>query len=229
MDVLGFHVGTIDVLCYGGAAVFVGYKIWAGEARRKGLREAGVAAGLAPASQDVSDLPEGLRKLPLFSFGNERGLENAMWGEGGAFVVFDFEYTHVRRDETSPRPGRKRRTDFLQTVCAVHLPDGDIPEFTLAPAGLGDAFLGLFGGRDIDLAEEPKFSGEYLLHGPDPDAIRLLFARGAARFLGENTGWTVQGKGAWVLYYKDETVVPPDRLTDFLWEARAVHTAFFGP
>ena len=228
MNILGFNVGAVELISYGGAAAFCGFLIWRDAARSKGLQQVGAAAGLAPVEQDVEDLPEGLLALPLFSLGDRRALENTMWGEEQSFVVFDFEYSKIHRHRFETRPGSLRRTDFVQTVCAVHVPGGDIPEFTLAPAGLGDAFLGLFGGRDIDFAQEPTFSGAYLLRGPDPDAIGRLFGRGAARYLGEHTGWTVQGRGEWIVYYRDERTVAPEGLTAFLWEAKAVHSSFFG-
>lgn len=228
MDLLGFHVGAVDALCYGLAAAFVLYKSLGAQARAKGLRKAAAGAGLAPAGGDVEDLPEGLLALPLFSYGNQRSSDNMMWGEGGEFVVFDFEYSHVRR-AVDPAPGRRTlRTDTVQTVCAVHVPGGTLPEFTLAPAGLGDAFLGLFGTRDIDLEQEPRFSAAYLLRGPDEDAVRRLFSAGPARALSDRPGWTVQGKGEWVVYCRAGETVAPGKLEAFLWEAKALHDAFFG-
>lgn len=190
------------------------------------MRAAG-ALGLTPVRQRVGDLPEGLRGLPLFSLGQERAVDNAMLGGDGSFAVFDFEYTKVRRNTRAERAGRYLRTGFVQTVCAVHVAGADIPEFTLAPEGLGDGFLQLFGGDDIDFEEESVFSSKYLLRGLDVAGVSRLFAHGAARFLAEHPGWTVQGKGEWVLYYRDEVTVTGERLEKFLWEVKAVHAAFF--
>ncbi|MBI5595589.1 MAG: hypothetical protein HY928_05805 [Elusimicrobia bacterium] len=228
MDILGIHVGVVDALCYGLAAAFVLYQVHGAQARAKGLRKAGAEVGLAPSGTDVEELPAGLLALPIFSYGNQRSSDNMMWGEGGGFAVFDFEYSHVRRRVDESRGRRIERNDTVQTACAVRVDGGTLPEFTLAPAGLGDAFLGLFGTRDIDLAQEPGFSAAYVLRGPDEDAVRRLFAAGPARALAERPGWTVQGKGEWVLYCRAGRTVAPEKLEEFLWEAKALHGAFFG-
>lgn len=63
MNILGFSIGAVDLISYGGAAAVCGFLIWRDAARRKGLREAGAAAGLAPVAQDVEDLPEDLTRF----------------------------------------------------------------------------------------------------------------------------------------------------------------------
>lgn len=107
--------------------------------------------------------------MRMFQRGNARVFRNAVAGDLGPvrMAMGDFRYT--------TGSGKNRRTHQF-TVCIVENDTIDVPACHLRPERrFLDALGSLFGGRDIDFADDDEFSRSFVLQGDAEPAVRELF------------------------------------------------------
>lgn len=115
----------------------------------------------------------------------------------------------------------------VETFALLSHPELKLPRFELRPEGVGDKFSALLGGGDINYPSHPKFSARYFLKGPDEASVGATFGDAALLdFLGEHPGWHIRADGAWMLITRDERIVRPDKLGDFLRDVIELHGQF---
>jgi hypothetical protein len=161
--------------------------------------------GNAPdADADIAELGP----FALLRGGIRRYVENRMRGsrDGYDVRVFDYGYT-ASSDDTST----------WRTVVHLASPALRLPAFTLEPRtlieDLGEAF-GVI--QPVDFEGHARFSQDYLLRGPEPDAIRAAVGEPALTFFETSGGWSVESLGDRLLVSRENATVPPERIDAFL-------------
>jgi len=151
-----------------------------------------------------------LGPFALLMRGVRRYVENRLRGsrEGYDLDLFDYGYT-ASSDDTST----------WCTVVRVAAPSLRLPDFTLAPKtlleDLGEAF-GVI--HPVDFAGHPRFSEDYVLRGPDPEAIRGAIGETALAYLAAHRGWSTESRDGRLIVYRENDKVAPERLDAFLAE-----------
>lgn len=110
----------------------------------------------------------GLEHFALFNSGHGKEIKNFMYGEASGIKAAVFDYIYVTGS------GKSRQVHY-QTV--VYLEPGNlrVPYFSLRPENFLHKLITAFGYQDIDFAQRPQFSQNYLLRGQDEMAIRQVF------------------------------------------------------
>jgi hypothetical protein len=201
------------------AVVFLGLGVgwFMARRRRLALEEEARAMGFRfepYATFSFNELPH-----PLFQKGHSTTAINVLEGSvaGLAARVFDYSYTVGN--------GRNRTT-HNQTVAAFFAGQTTLPIFEMYPERFYHAIAELVGHKDIDFNDDPAFSSNYRLFGPDEAAVRRCFNPVAVSALASRLGWTVEGGHQTLLVYKPRIVVAPREMSSFLNEAREVARAF---
>jgi len=133
-----------------------------------------------------------------FSLGHSRRSPNLLQGASGSVRVMlgDYQYT--------TGSGKNSHT-HTHTVCILERDGLDLPHCFMRPQSFLDALGKVFGGQDIDFAEDPDFSKTFVLQGEDEGAIRSRFDRPSRD---------------WLVAHKDQFV---------RFEAKGTTIAFFAP
>ena len=83
-----------------------------------------------------------------------------------------------------------------------------LPEFLVRPEGWRQKLAQKFGGQDIDLPDQPRFSQLYRLSGPDETAIRGVFSDEVCRFFEDHPGVLAESVDGTLLYYRPLRILP---------------------
>lgn len=112
----------------------------------------------------------------MFSLGRSRTSDNLLEGSSGSVRVLlgDYRYT--------TGSGKNSSTHYF-TLCILEKDGLGLPHSFMRPQNLFDALGKLFGGQDIDFAEDPEFSKSFVLQGEDEGAIRSKFDRPSRSWL----------------------------------------------
>lgn len=183
--------------------------------RRRDAEQAAQRMGFLPVPAERWDFFSELQH-PLFTQARDPEVDWAAEGEADGLParLMDLRYT----------VGRGRSTDTVrQTVATFRLPVAELPTFQLHPHQWFD-FLG--GLREIRFEGAEAFSASYRLHGPDEEAVRRLFTPGMRDALAGEPGWSVEGQGRTLVLYHARQLAAPDRLPEFLAQARQAAAAF---
>jgi len=118
-----------------------------------------------------------------------------------------------------------RSTGSIWSLAAFHLPTRGLPEFRLFPKTIGHTVLW---GEDpyVRFDEPPEFSQRFLAHRAEEEAVRNLLTIDVRRALCDLDGWTVEGKGDWVISFCSQRLLAPRDLPDFLATARRIVGCF---
>lgn len=117
---------------------------------------------------EIAALP-GATAFKIFGYGHDERVKNVVTGaEGPAQVTLcDFQYT---------TGSGKNASTHDQTLCLVDTPEVHVPSCFARPQNrFADAIGRMFGGQDIDFAEDPAFSAAYVLQGKNEGAVRETF------------------------------------------------------
>jgi len=178
--------------------------------RTEALRLRAPALGLeflGTAPDADAELAE-LGGFALLSGGMRRYVENRLRGtrDGYDLVIFDYGYT-ASTDDTST----------WRTVVRVSSPGLRLPDFTLAPktllADLGEAF-GVI--QPVEFPRHPRFAEDYVMRGPDPDAIRAAVGEPALAYFENRRDWSVESRDGRLLVSRENHTVPVEQLDAFL-------------
>ena len=168
-----------------------------------------------------------LAELPFFaSFelfeGARVGFENLMTGtsRNHTVVVFDLVYRNVGGTADMGS------TTSRQTMAAVVSNWLSLPTFYLRPEGAIETVLNALDRVDIDFAERPLFSKQFLLYGRDEAAIRRLFTPPRLDLLQNYPRLCAAGQGNCLYFYNSRTVAQPDQIEQYARFVDELHDIF---
>ncbi len=173
--------------------------------RPQQLEETAPKLGLAFEKKDKNGLlMHTLRGLPLMKQFYVH-VSNVHRGQarGAALVVFDHHWSS---------PGNSGD----QTVASYALPGRALPEFQLRPESATDRLVAKLGFQDVDFDTHPRFSASYRLETKDEGAIRTIFRPELLDHLEGEPGWSLEGRGEWLVAYRAGRLVEPPGLHAFV-------------
>jgi hypothetical protein len=119
----------------------------------------------------------------------------------------------------SPRSAVQDNVFF--SFALFELPGRELPAFRLRP----EVFTDSLDGEDIDLPGYGEFSENYHLRAGDRVAAEKLFFA-LAEVLGSRPGWTVSGRGSYLLVYRPDTEAPAGTYAEFVQGSGELAAAF---
>ncbi|MDD3145737.1 MAG: hypothetical protein PHD82_00425 [Candidatus Riflebacteria bacterium] len=110
-----------------------------------------------------------LRRFKFFSQGQNRRVANVITGNFGDFEFKVADYSFATGFSHSAQA-------HFYTICLIHDHTMNLPHFFLRHEDNPYDYLGkLFGGQDINFAEDPAFSEAFVLQGDDEIDLKYLF------------------------------------------------------
>ena len=205
-----------------GAISAVSFGIVAPQLRRRrteALRQAASTLALTFLEEDKMLEQEAFFQFPLFQRGSSREIRNILCKDSatGKTILFDYDFQEV---------SGKNSSQYCQTVAAFHLPNRNLPQFSLRPENVFDKIGEFFGRQDIDFESYPEFSKVYLLQGQLEPAIRKAFNFEVLQFFSQNPGWWLEGGGEWLVIYLIKRQVKPEELNIFLQQTTQISELF---
>lgn len=200
------------------AAVALFFSFRAEKKRREALQRVADELGFTFSPQ-APGLLAGFDGMHLFSQGHGKRLTNVLQGEANGLTVDVFDYAYTTG-------GGKNSHTHRQTVVCFHLPDRELPVFSLRPENVLHRIGTWFGYQDINFDDFPVFSKRYLLRGPDEPAIRGVFTPKVLTFYEGLTGVSTEGAGRTLIFYRDNRRVQPEQVRGFLEEGFAMLQVF---
>ncbi len=215
------HVGLIIGAIVAGVVAIIWVAHVMEKKRTAELEAVATDLGLDFIDKPGKDFASTFGKMYLFNQGHSRTATNVMQGEanGVAIAIFGYRYT---------TGGGKHQHTHSQTVISFQSEHLDVPEFELRPEKVFHKIGFVFGYKDIDFDSHPVFSKQYLLRGPNEDAIRDLFDAARLEFF-EDFGRNrvgVEAKGNRLIFYRPDKRVKPEQIRDLLEEGFHVYSQF---
>jgi hypothetical protein len=161
----------------------------------------------------------GYQCFRLFNLGNGYGrqIDNTIKGSKDGFKVSVFDYSYYETFST-----RKIRRQTVVMIDSFRL---NLPLFSLKPKGKGifqkidNAFI-----NDIKLS--PSLSDKYLLFEYDKSRIGQIFDNKALSYFDTVEGFTVEGGGSRILFYRDEMLAAPNQQLWMIEEGMKIASLF---
>ncbi len=165
MDDLGLILfGGIGLLIVG----IIAATMWSQRKRTEAWQRVADELGI-PFVGDQSGVLSTYPSLKVFNRGSGRKFYNAVQGDAGdtRITIGDYRFT--------TGSGKHRKT-HAYTMCVLESRSLGTPHCYLRPENtFFDAIGALLGGQDIDFADDPAFSGAYVLQADTEVAARQLF------------------------------------------------------
>jgi hypothetical protein len=169
------------------------YSHFANQKRLKKLEELAGELGLDWFEDGNSQQLSRHSGFNLFNQGRARKMQNLIEGVTDEVQIGVFDYQFTTGN------GKNQRTT-RQTVASLASPQLNCPDFD----------------------SHPKFSGNFVLKGPNEEAIRSFFQPAVLEFFETQTGIRVEGRGNTMCFYRAGKVVKPDQIKDLLGDAYRV-------
>ena len=188
------------------------YNRYATKKRREALQSLADELGFTfhPTGDEV--LQGWFEGFHLFSQGRTRKINNIIRGKTAALdmAIFDYRYT--------TGSGKNKKT-HSQTVLCFNSDSLSVTSFVLRPESFWHRVgMSLMGGQDIDFDLYPVFSKMFLLRGKDEIAIRETFTPEILEHFEQRPGVSVEADGNLLIYYRNGTIVKPDKVRPFMEE-----------
>jgi len=171
MNPIWIIVAIFIGLAVGGSVISVLYERKRTEAWKQVAGELGV--------QFVGDHNAILNRcggMRVFQKGYRRRVKNAICGDAGNVRITVADYSFRTRSSSSGTNSGSKSKTHRRTVCVLESHELDVPHCYLRPeVMLFDALGSMFGGQDIDFADDPEFSRAFVLQGDNESAVRELF------------------------------------------------------
>lgn len=169
---------------------------------------------------DESGLMAQLQDFKLFSEGRNKSIERVLRRQDGLmeFDISIFDYSFQRWGGGSAPESRVHQTVFFLQSGQLGL-----PELWLQPETLTHKIGELLGFTDIDFVRFPKFSGQYRLTGDDEEYIRHHFSDDVLNYFTLNKGWSMEGLGYYLLFYRKGMLIASEQIEDFYRRGQEVY------
>lgn len=190
------------------AAVFAGGAYWSIQREKKrtqALHALAERLGWTLHPDPPLTVVPGPSRFELFTSGRRQHIRNHASGERDGREVAVFDYSYVTG-------AGKSQTTWQQTVVHVRAPGLALPAFVLRPEHVAHKIGGMFGYQDIDLENDPAFSGQYLLRGEDEAAIRALFDADVRGFYGRHARSCTEAVGADLFFWRTDRLARPEEV-----------------
>lgn len=178
--------------------------------------------GLQHYPQGDPELLQRLSRFELFSKGRRRTIVNMLHGKAEGVDLALFDYSYVTGS------GKNKRT-YRQTVVYIRADDLNAPEFALGPENFLHRIGQFFGMRDINFDEYPTFSANFLLRGPNEEAIRDYFNEERVKFLENNPLMSLEAHGNQLAVFRTNHRQPTDQMQALMSIGFDVYTRFREP
>jgi len=129
--------------------------------------------------------------------------------------VFDYLYTISTNNSSKT---------YRQTVYFRYSKSLALPHFVMVPEKWYHRVGTYFGMQDIDFAEYPVFSKNYLLQGSDEDYIRHHFDHPAmVRFFDKQDFYSMEGMNYLLILYIDNVLLPQEQVLQLVRIGNTLH------
>jgi hypothetical protein len=157
----------------------------------------------------------------LFQQGRRRKFRNMICGDTDALklAVFGYQYTVGN--------GKNSHTHH-QSVMAFQSSSLELPEFELRPEHFFHKIGKALGYQDINFDAHPVFSKQFILRGPDEQAIRLFFTPERLKALESRPGISIESGKTFLVFYRQRKRVKPEELRAFMQEGFEIHKVICG-
>ena len=179
--------------------------------RREALEKAAADLGLEFFPQGVPGLLGALQGFALFNVGRGHSVTNTIRGQTDdvELTIFDLTYT--------TGSGKHSHT-HRQTVIRFASSRLGLPDFAVSPEGFFHKVARLFGVKDINFVEDPRFSSAFQLHGESDVGVRQLFGANVRDWFSQRTGITAAGRGSQLFFFRAGQRVNADKIPGLLEE-----------
>jgi hypothetical protein len=137
--------------------------------------------------------------------------------EGVKAALFDYQYSVGHG---------KHRSTFNQSVVYFEPPNLNLPFFSLRPERTFHKIISALGYQDIDFGNRPDFSKQYLLRGPDEQAVRNAFSDAVLSSYETNPGTCTDGGGNQLFIFRQGYRIAPLEAQSFISWASGVKNLF---
>ena len=160
----------------------------------------------------------GLERFALFNQGHGKQIKNFMYGEANGVKSAVFDYIYVTGY------GKNSQTHY-QTVAYLEPANLRFRQrkssswswrTSLRPEGLLYKIFTAFGYQDIDFGQRPEFSKQYILRGPDEQAIRRTFNDGLLSFYENYSGTCTDGGGNQLFIFRGGYRFQPQEIQSYV-------------
>lgn len=131
----------------------------------------------------------------LFSRGHSQKISNLMERSLGGLSVAYFEYQYTVGHG-------KHSSTYRQSIVSAANRAVNLPQLVMAPENIFHRIGRLFGGKDIDFENHPKFNRMFRLKGHDETDIRALFSDKALSFFEQTPGLNIETYGNRIIFFK---------------------------
>lgn len=211
-----FFLGIVGVVIY---AIIYGQKLE--KERAEKLKAVAEELGMKYHPDGAASVVDAFNDLELFNWGRNRKFTNMIYGNTRdvSLALTDYRFT---------TGSGKNKTTHHQSVACIQSGHLHLPDFELRPENFLHKIGKVFGYQDINFASHPRFSGKYLLRGPDAGAIQDFFTPELLEFLEQEGSISIEGSGDRLIYYKANRRHKPEEINQFLEDAYAVYRQFRG-
>ena len=194
MLVILFPIVIMTVII--GLFVIIAVYSWQKEKERtRVLQAAAGQLGWSFAASAPMNMIPWFDRFALFNQGHNRQIKNFMYGEASGIKAAVFDYFYVTGS------GKNRQT-HTQSVVYLEPSYLSLPVFSLRPENFMLKIFTAFGYQDIDFGQRPEFSKQYILRGPDEQAIRRTFNDGLLSFFENYLGTSTDGGGSQLFVFR---------------------------
>jgi len=167
--------------------------------------------GLGFHAEDDFGLSAQLRDFKLFNEGRNKTVRHIIRKQDGLmdFDISIFDYSYKKWH------GSGQDNMVHQTVFFLQSARLGLPELWMQPETIVHKLGELVGFTDIDFVRFPKFSGQYRLTGGDEEYIRHHFTDEVLNYFTLNKGWSMEGLGFYLMFYRKGMVIPTGQIEAF--------------
>jgi len=165
-----------------------------------------------------------LQDFRLFREGRNKRIERVIRRQDGLmeFDISIFDYSF----QTWGGSGSDNRV--YQSVFFLQSAQLGLPELWLQPETIAHKLKALMGFDDIDFVRYPKFSGQYRLTGEDEEYIRYHFNDAVLNFFTLNKGWSMEGLGFYLVFYRRGMLIPSAQIEEFYKKGKEIYRLMAG-
>lgn len=191
---------------------FMLYSVFAEGKRKQAIEKTAAEMGLEFSDGLKPDDQAKFEKFQLAQRGRGRKAQSAILADSGELrmTIFDYSFT--------TGSGRSRQV-HRQTVCLCTAEALSLPSFSLSPEDFFSRFRELFGGQDIDFADDSKFSDSFILQGTDEEQVRAFFTPARRKEFSAKSSICLEAEGDVFIFYQRRRRTQPEEIRELMGEA----------